>query len=35
ADSPTVRIKGFAFWGGVSVERKPRPDTRPTRPRVP
>ncbi|WP_134739713.1 DUF1707 domain-containing protein [Nocardioides sp. 503] len=32
ADSPTVRIQGFAFWGGVNVERKPRPDPRPTRP---
>ncbi|WP_193608830.1 DUF1707 SHOCT-like domain-containing protein [Nocardioides lijunqiniae] len=30
ADSPTVRIRGFAFWGGVNVERKPRSDPRPT-----
>lgn len=22
-DSPTVRIRGFAFWGGVNVTRKP------------
>jgi hypothetical protein len=29
--SPTVRIRGVAFWGGVSVERKPSPDLRPTR----
>lgn len=25
--SPTVRIRGFAFWGGVSVERKHLPGT--------
>lgn len=26
ADSPTVRVRGFAFWGGVSVVRKmPKP----------
>ncbi|WP_310964875.1 DUF1707 SHOCT-like domain-containing protein [Nocardioides terrisoli] len=24
ADSPTVRVRGFAFWGGVSVARKHR-----------
>ncbi|MCD4536100.1 DUF1707 domain-containing protein [Nocardioides sp. cx-169] len=29
--SPTVRVRGIAIWGGVSVERKPRPDPRPTR----
>ncbi|MGH1564222.1 DUF1707 SHOCT-like domain-containing protein [Mumia sp. DW29H23] len=23
ADSPTVRVRGFAFWGGVGVTRKP------------
>ncbi len=22
-DSPTVRVRGVAVWGGVSVERKP------------
>ncbi|MFB9313620.1 DUF1707 SHOCT-like domain-containing protein [Nocardioides plantarum] len=27
-DSPVLRIKGFAVWGGVSVERRPR-DGRP------
>jgi hypothetical protein len=25
ANSPTVRIRGVAIWGGVSVERKPLP----------
>jgi hypothetical protein len=25
ANSPTVRIRGVAIWGGVSVERKPMP----------
>src|SRR4051812_30697521 len=25
ASSPTVRIRGIAVWGGVSVERKPMP----------
>lgn len=33
-DSPVLRIKGVAIWGGVSVERKPRdagPDAGPAR----
>ena len=25
ASSPTVRVRGVAIWGGVSVERKPLP----------
>ena len=25
ASSPTVRIRGVAIWGGVSVDRKPMP----------
>ena len=25
ANSPTVRIRGVAIWGGVSVDRKPMP----------
>jgi len=25
ANSPTVRVRGVAIWGGVSVERKPMP----------
>ncbi|WP_340540990.1 DUF1707 SHOCT-like domain-containing protein [Nocardioides sp. GXZ039] len=28
-DSPTLRIKGFALWGGVDVERKRRRDELP------
>jgi hypothetical protein len=28
ANSPTVRIRGVAIWGGVSVERKPLPGQR-------
>lgn len=28
-DSPTLRIKGFALWGGVNVERKRRRDELP------
>jgi hypothetical protein len=31
-DSPTVRVRGVAIWGGVSVERKqPKPPKRPSR----
>lgn len=26
-NSPTVRVRGVAIWGGVSVERKPMPGT--------
>lgn len=33
ADSPTLRVRGFAFWGGVSVTRK-APRTPPTPPRL-
>ena len=29
ADSPVLRIKGFAFWGGVNVVRKPHRDDLP------
>jgi DUF1707 SHOCT-like domain len=28
ANSPTVRIRGVAIWGGVSVDRKPMPGER-------
>jgi hypothetical protein len=28
ANSPTVRVRGVAIWGGVSVERKPMPGQR-------
>jgi hypothetical protein len=28
ANSPTVRLRGVAIWGGVSVERKPMPGQR-------
>jgi hypothetical protein len=24
-NSPTVRVRGVAIWGGVSVDRKPMP----------
>jgi hypothetical protein len=24
--APTVRIRGFSLWGGVSIKRKPRKD---------
>ncbi|WP_205471351.1 DUF1707 domain-containing protein [Nocardioides sp. SYSU D00038] len=27
--SPRLRVRGFAFWGGVNVERKHRPDGHP------
>ena len=31
-DSPTVRVRGVAIWGGVNVERKrPKPPKRPSR----
>ena len=28
ANSPTVRVRGVAIWGGVSVDRKPMPGTK-------
>jgi hypothetical protein len=28
-DSPTVRVKGIAFWGGVNVHRKPPRNSKP------
>lgn len=34
ANSPTVRVRGVAIWGGVSVERKPLPGDSGSRRRI-